>query len=125
MCSGLSTAIQNGCDSGVRLNTSQLANDLDKLTIGCKAMMPGTYLRKLQLGVISALPVQHKTDRFAFRGCNDLSQRNTQQAFFVFGRALRMFPEPWQVARNIQQFALLLICQRESPGLVQRCQLGF
>ena len=76
--------IQDCGDPRVWFDSRQRANDLHQIIVGKIPMVATANLLELNLGVISALPMQHEAYGFAIRRSNDLFQRDTKEPFLVF-----------------------------------------
>ena len=76
--------IQDCGDPRVWFDSRQCANDLHQIILGKIPMVATANLLELNLGVISALPMQHEAYGLALRRGNDLFQRDTKEPFLMF-----------------------------------------
>src|ERR1700747_3638520 len=83
-----------------------------------------TFL-EFNLGVISALPMQHEAYGLPLRRSNDLFQRDTKEPFLVFRRTVRIIPESGEIPCKGQQFPFLRVAEWEFATLLQCRELRF
>jgi hypothetical protein len=111
MCCAALILIQDCRDPRVWFDSRQPANDLHNILVGKIPMVATANLLELNLGVISALPMQHEAYSFAIRRSNDLFQRDTKEPFLVLRQTLRIIPEFGEIPCKGQQLPFLRVAE--------------
>jgi hypothetical protein len=100
----LAGAVQDGCDRRIGHLTSQNTNEFDDIGAGGPAGLASLVLLYIELGVVSAVPMNECNDRIVCNIDNDLRDQQPHDFLACFHGHARIVPGARKVLTKRHQF---------------------